>query len=188
MNQLSIKNGVVIAVILLFISVSVIPSTGTTDVKQDNHSFLNYSSPISPPSSGLIYIVPPIVNWYKYREYIPTYKMVENWNNKPFPNITLMYIGSGIGFRPKMNVSVIVYAMLPDNPEKVNVYSNGDYYDTIYPEFFGPISLRRYKLFYNEKGFHRLTFIAGDNSSSLDIDVQIGFRGFIKHILPYLIK
>ena len=97
-----------------------------------------------------------------------------------------MYIGCGIGFRPNMYVAVIVFARTPGNPGKVNVYSDGEYYDTIYPEFWGPISSRRYVLFYYEKGFHSLTFIAGDNSSKLDIDVQIGFNGFFRNILPYL--
>ena len=186
MNNL-IKKGVVVAVILLFVSVSVFPSTAQE--KQDVPLLsLNYSSSIGPPKSGLYYVVPPIKNWLKYGIWLTDFELIKEWSNKPFTNTTLMYIGSGIGSRPRMNTSVWVYASSPGHPSKVNVFSDGEYYDTIYPRFFGPISTRRYVLYYYEKGFHSLTFVTGDNSSRLDIDVQIGFRGFIKHIFPYLIK
>ncbi len=183
----SIKKGVVVAVILLFISVSVIPSTAQE--KQDVTLLpLNYCSSIFPPKSGLYFVVPPIKNWLKHGIWFTAIELIKEWSNKPFTNTTLMYIGSGIGFRPFMNLTIRVYSYYPGNPSRVDVYSDGEYYDTIYSKWpGGPMSLRVYDLFYYEKGFHRLTFISGDNSSILDIDVQIGFRGFIKHILPYLI-
>lgn len=144
-------------------------------------------SPLTPPKPGLIYITPPIINWFKYGEYLPSYEWIKHWDSKPFPNLTLMYIGSGIGSRPNLYVAVIVFARTPGNPGSVNVFSDGEYYDTIYPEFWGPISSRRYILFYYEKGFHSLTFIAADNSSRVNIDVQVGFNGFFTNILPYLL-
>jgi hypothetical protein len=97
-----------------------------------------------------------------------------------------MFIGSGIGIRPCRFATIWVWAMTPC-PSSINVYSDGAYYDTIYPLFLGPISARFYPLNYYEKGFHTLTFVAADNSSHVEVDVQIGPSGFIKNILPYLL-
>ena len=98
-----------------------------------------------------------------------------------------MIIGGGIGFRPYLNSTIRIVSHYPGNPGSVDVYSDGVFYDTIYAKWVGgPMSRRVYDLYYYEKGFHRLTFIACDNSSRLDVDVQIGFNGFFTNILPYL--
>jgi hypothetical protein len=68
------------------------------------------------------------------------------------------------------------------------VYVDGEFYDTIYSFWHGgPICIRMYDLHYYLKGFHSLTFVAADNSTTLNIDVQIGLIGFTQHILPNLI-
>jgi hypothetical protein len=133
------------------------------------------------PSQGLYYYVSPfnIIN--------ETPKLLRDWNDKPFPNKTAMFIGGDVGILPFLNVSIVLSGMFPDLPGKLDVYSDGEYYDTLYPEFWGPISARFYLLFYYEKGFHTLQFVAEDNTS-LALDVQNGWRGFINNIFPYLIK
>jgi len=180
--------GVIVLFLLLAFAPSINANISKSIISSISSNSMSRTSPIYPPQSGLVYIVPPIVNWFKYGEYIPKYEMIENWGNKPFPHPIIMFIGSGIGFRPYMNVTIMVSAQRPNHPSEVDVYSDGKYYDTIYPRHLGPISIAYYKLFYYEKGFHTLMFIASDNSSSVDVDVQVGFRGFIKHILPYLIN
>ena len=99
-----------------------------------------------------------------------------------------MFIGSGIGFRPFMNITIRLWSHYPGCPGEVNVYVDGEFYDTIYSFWSGgPISVRMYDLHFYQKGFHSLTFVAVDNSTSLNMDVQIGPIGFTQHILTYLI-
>jgi len=132
------------------------------------------------PSQGL-YCVHPLC----FKESM--YTLLRDWGAKPFPNTTAMFVGGGIGFLPFLNLSIVLVGVSPDIPDKVEVYSDGHYYGTLYPLFWGPISARFYHLWYHEKGFHSLTFVA-ENFTSLRLDIQIGFHGFVHHIIPYVMK
>ncbi|MCU0849808.1 MAG: hypothetical protein MUC80_00850 [Candidatus Thermoplasmatota archaeon] len=139
------------------------------------------------PSQGLYYYVSPFINNLINKIPYGHFKLLRDWKNKPFSNTTAMFIGGGIGICPFLNITIQLSAMYPDLPSKLDVYSDGVYYDTLYPEFWGPISIRYYELYYYEKGFHHLLFVAEDNMS-LALDVQIGFFCFIDNILPYQFK
>ena len=142
-------------------------------------------SSIELPESSLIYIEAPLLDLSINHT---IYHWIKSWSGKPFPRNTLMFIGSGVGFRKHMCVRIYVFAHCPACPSKLDVYSDGEYYDTIYSDFWGPISSRRYPLDYYEKGFHTLTYVYGkNNSSGEELDVQIGFKGSLLNILPYLI-
>jgi len=144
-------------------------------------------SPLKAPKSGLYNFIPPIINYFKYGIFRSSTEILRDWSDKSFTNTTLMIIGSGIGFRPNLNCTIWIYSHVPC-PGKVHVYLDGEFYDTIYAHWpGGPMSRRVYDLHYYEKGFHRLTFIAGDNSSSVNMDVLVGFKGFLTNILPYLL-
>ena len=157
------------------------------------NSTLVYSEPISsnpliPIDSGLYRFRSPIVNYYKYGEFFSSIELLRDWSSKSFTNTTLMFIGGGIGFLPFMNMTIRLWSYYPGCPGKVNVYVDGEFYDTIYSFWHGgPICVRMYDLHYYLKGFHSLTFVAADNSTTLNIDVQIGPIGFTQHILPNLI-
>jgi len=169
--------GSIIAVTILII-VS-IPIGICSDGKPDSYN----TNPLIPLNSGLYQITPPIINYFKYGEFLSSIELLRDWSSKSFTNTTFMFIGGGIGFRPYFNVTIRLWSHYSGHPSKVHVYIDGEFYDTLYPFWpGGPISMRAYDLHYYEKGFHRLRFVAGDNS-----DVQIGYRGFRQHILPYLI-
>lgn len=156
------------------------------EITIDEYGYEDFNSIIYLPKSSLIYIEAPFINLSLNNT---NYYWVKDWSDKPFPRNTLMFIGSGVRLRPCMFVRICVYAEWPDWPTKIDVYFDGNYYDTITGEHYGPINIYRYPLDYYEKGFHTLTYVPDeDNSSSDELDVQIGFRGFIKHILPYLMK
>jgi len=192
MKDYWLKKGLVVSVILLFIGVAIAPSINFTVVKasSDNdlvevttqkQSGVSTKFKLEFPGQGLYGVFPRrILNYVLY-------ELLKDWNNKPFPNITAMFIGGGVGVLPFLNISIVLSGMYPELPGKLDVYSDGKYYDTLYPEFWGPISARFYQLFYYEKGFHSLKFVAEDNTS-LNLDVQIGWNGFLNNIFPYLIK
>ena len=147
------------------------------------------SNLFSPLNSGLYQVTPPIINYFKYGEFFSSIELIRDWRGKSFTNTTFMFIGGGIGFRPYFNCTIQIWSHVFGHPSKVHVFIDGEFYDTLYPFWpGGPISIRAYNLYLYEKGFHRLTFVANDNSSCLDIDVQIGVRGFVQHILPYLLN
>ena len=182
MNKKILIGSIIAVAILVLVSIPIC-------VSSDGKSNPINTNPLIPPDSGLYYVTPPIQNWFKYGIYQKSYEVIKKWGDKPFSNTTLMFIGSGIGFRPSLNTTIVICSYYPDNPSKLNVYSDGEFYETIYAKWTGgPICLRKYYLHYYEKGFHRLRFVAGDNSTHVDIDVQIGFREFTQHILPYLIN
>ena len=146
------------------------------------------ASPLIPPKSGVYRFILPIINYYRYGDFFSSMEVLQDWSEKSFTNTTLMVIGGGIGFRPNLNLTIRIVSHYPGNPGKVHAYLDGVFYKTIYPKWVpGPMSRRVYDLHYYEKGFHRLTFIAGDNSSSVNMDVLVGFRGFLTNILPYLL-
>ena len=145
-------------------------------------------TPFETPTSTLLYILPPIVTKITESPYALSYP-IKIWDDKPFPYPTLMYFGSLVGLRPKMPVTIWVSTHELSAPDEVDVYSDDEYYDTVTGVKFGPISFVYYPVNYLEKGFHRLKFVPdGNESACLEIDVQIGFRGFTKNIFPYLIK
>lgn len=185
------KKILVIGIILLFIGVAVAPCINQSVVKasQDDdlvevtthkQSGISTEFKLGFPTQGLYYVFPLLIF------YEDLFKPLRDWTNKPFPNTTAMFIGGGIGICPFLNVSIVLYAYSPGNPDKLDVYSDGKYYDTLYPKFW-VIDICIYLLFYYEKGFHSLKFVAEDNTS-LTFDVQIGWNGFIHNILPYLLK
>lgn len=131
---------------------------------------------LSKPSSGLFYVVRPLITRFTN---IPHIKM-KDWNDKPFPYTTLMWIGNGIGIRPRMPLLIVLFGSPMYRMTGVSLYSDGELYSS-WP--LGPI----YMFAYYEKGFHHLEFVPeGLESETLEIDVQIGFNGFFKNILPYL--
>ena len=146
------------------------------------------SSPLEYLNSGVYLVTPPIINYFKYGEFFSSIELLRDWSGKTFTNATFMFIGGGIGYRPNFNITIRICSYYPGNPSKVHVYIDGEFYDTLYPYWpGGPICRRAYDLYYYEKGFHSLSFVAGDNSSRLDIDVLVGFNGFFRNILPYLV-
>jgi len=196
--MMEMKKTLVIGVILLFIGVTIAPSINQSVVKasQDDdlekvttqkQKDISTEFKLESPDQGLYYYVSPFFNNLKNGIPYSYSKLLRDWKDKTFLNTTAMFIGGGVGIIPFYNVSIVLSGMYPDLPGKLDVYSDGVYYGTLYPEFWGPISARFYHLFYYEKGFHSLKFVAEDNTS-LTLDVQIGWNGFINNIFPYLIK
>jgi hypothetical protein len=194
--MMELKKILALGAILLFIGVAVAPNINFNVVKASNDNDIvevttQKQSDVSGhlrlgfPSQGLYYYVSPFINNLTNGIFYPDYKLLRNWIVKPFPNVTAMFIGS-VGFLSFYNVTIVLEAHDPIY-SKVDVFSDGEYYNTLYPKFYGPISSRHYYLFYYEKGFHSLKFITEDNTS-LTLDVQIGWNGFINNIFPYLIK
>ncbi len=180
-----------VGIILLFIGVTIAASINFNTVKASTcddlvevtthkQSGISTEFKLGFPTQGLYYVFPLLIF------YEDLFKPLRDWTNKPFPNTTAMFIGGGIGICPFLNVSIVLYAYSLGYPDKLDVYSDGKYYDTLYPKFLFP-SICFYFLFYYEKGFHSLKFVAEDNTS-LTLDVQIGWNGFTDNILPYLLK
>jgi hypothetical protein len=191
------KKILVIGIILLFIGVSFAPCINQSVIKASTdddliEAVIQKQSDVSThfklefPGQGLYYYISPFINNITNGIPYAFNKLLRDWNTKPFPNTTAMFIGSGVGVIPFYNVTIVLEAHDPIYT-KIDAYSDGVYYDTLYPKFYGPISSRRYYLFYYEKGFHHLLFVAEDNTS-LVLNIQIGFRGFLNNIFPYLIK
>ncbi len=196
--MMELKKILALCIIVLFIGVTSAPSitqSVVTAYQEDDHvevttqrkSDVSTIFKLDFPSQGLYYYVSPFINNLINKIPYGHVKLLRDWKNKSFSNTTAMFIGSGIGICPFLNITIQLSAMYPDLPSRLDVYSDGAYYNTIYPEFWGPISIRYYELYYYEKGFHHLLFVAEDNMS-LALDVQIGFYGFIDNILPYLFK
>lgn len=147
----------------------------------DNRSLLSNFS------SALIYIVPPLIAKITG---VP-YRLVRNWNDKPFPHPTLMFFGSYISIRPKIGVTYYVISFSSTPPEKVEMFSDNSSYATLNGISIPPIHPIEtfYPFYYTEKGFHHLKFIPdGNESATVYVDFQVGFKGFTKNILPYLFQ
>ena len=167
-----------VCIVLLFLAIVVAPTQAIheQDVKDAANQQLSGLSNFNLLNlhQGLYYMAP----------HSP-YKLLRDWTNKSFPQTTLMFFGSGIGIFHFLNLS-IAFVSAPDQyPSRIDVYCDGAYYTTLYPEFWGPISVRFYQLYYHEKGFHSLKFVANDNTTKF-LDVQVGWNGFIDNILPHL--
>ena len=146
-------------IVILLIGITIAPSINQSVVKaSSDKSFIETITKkqlsdslkfhLNLPNQGLYFYVSP------YNIIIKKPRLLRDWSDKPFPNTTAMYIGGGIGILPSLNISVTLSTEVPDFPRKIDVYSDGEYYNTLYPEPWGPISVRLYILFYNEKGFH----------------------------------
>jgi len=133
-------------------------------------------------TSGLYYVFP------RFAEKILPMCLLRNWEDKPFPYPTFMFVGNGVGFRPSRDVRFAVYSRDVSPPQTVVMYCDGTYYATLTPVHGMIISLCYYCFTFTEKGFHHLTFIPeGNESDILEIDFQVGMHGFREHILPYLL-
>jgi len=180
------KKAIVFGVVLLFFCTLVpLNASAQTMVIQPSRSG---GSPLQGPDSGLFLIYPPIparLGW------IPTLSFIQDWSDKPFSNTTLMFIGSGVGFRPLIPVQFILYSFEDPAPEKVQVYLDGDSFVTLRGISIPPTHplVTMYGFSFSKKGFHHLKFVPDDNeSATVYIDIQVGVQGFTKNILPYLHK
>jgi hypothetical protein len=191
------KQILVLSILFLFIGIAIAPSINISVVKasddndlvevtNERQSDISTEYKLAFPTQGLWYYVSPFFNYLKNGISYGYLKILRDWNGKSFPNTTVMLIGGGVGVIPCYNVTIVIKVQHPF-PSKIDVYSDGEYYITIYPRFCGPISVRQYIVYYYEKGFHHLLFV-GDDNTSLSLDVQIGWNGFIHNILPYLLK
>lgn len=140
------------------------------------------NTPFETPKSTLLYVLPPIVTKmmnYPYTVCIP----VKDLDDIPFPYPTEIFFGSLIGLRPNIDVTIWVSTHESVPPDKVDVYSDDEYYDTVTGVKLGPISMVYYPVNYSEKGFHHLKFVPdGNESASLEINVQIGLKGIIGNV------
>lgn len=141
-----------------------------------NVTAANNDTPFETPTSTLRYVLPPIITKITASPYILSYP-VKIWDDNPFPYPTLMYFGSFVGFRSNIHVTLWVSAHEFGAPDEVDVYSDDEYYDTVTGVKLGPISFVYYPVNYSGKGFHHMKFVPdGNESASLEIDVQIGFK------------
>lgn len=186
-----LKAGVILGIAALLLStivpvnasVNKMPSIAQQSFLETN-SCLDNESLLVCPSSGLYYVVPPLMARITN---IP-FRQVRDWNAKSFPHATLMFFGSCISIRPRMGVSYFLLSQSPTPPESVEVFSDNETYATLTGFKLGPISLTIYPFYYTEKGFHHLKFVPdGNESACIEIDFQVGFNGFFRNILPHLI-
>jgi len=191
------KKAVVVGIVMLFFFVLLPLNTTAQDISTEmSDPLLSVSmksnaretseSPLLCPGSGLYLAFPPFL---VKRGWAPWYTQVRDWSNKPFPNETLMFIGSGVGFRPQVPVIFILLSFADPAPETVQVYLDGDEYVSLKGISIPPIhpTFTLYAFSCTKKGFHHLKFVPDDNeSAALSRDLQVGFRGFTENILPYL--
>ena len=112
-----------------------------------------------------------------------------NWENKQFPNTTIMFFGSICSIRPRIGIQFSIFSYSTDPPKKVEVFCDNDNktYATLKGISIPNVPITFYPFYYTKKGFHHLKFIPdGNESACLDIDFQVGFKGFLNNILPYI--
>ena len=143
----------------------------------------NNESPLVCPSSALIYIVPTVMARLSGKPY----RLVRNWENKEFPNTTIMFFGSICSLRPRIGIQFSVFSLSTDPPKKVEVVCDNKTYATLKGISIPNFPITFYPFYYTKKGFHHLKFIPdGNESACLNIDFQVGFQGFSNNILPYI--
>ena len=186
MSKSFLKAGLAVFVVALFLLTTMpvnasIPETNDVN-KQKLYLVDNPNEPVNDdfwvnkPSSGLFYVVRPLITRLTNVPYIK----IRDWSDKPFPIPTRMLFGNGISIRSKLPVIFVLMASPLYRMTRVEFYSDGELYGSW---SLGPI----YFFVYYEKGFHHLEFIPeGLESETLEMDVQIGFNGFVENILPYL--
>ncbi|UCD14643.1 MAG: hypothetical protein JSW60_04275 [Thermoplasmatales archaeon] len=193
-SKKSIKAGVALFTIVMFLS-TVIPVNASfqtspfmfqqASFKNDVYTTENFDneSPLVCPSSALIYVVPPIIA----RITGVPYRLVRDWKNKQFPNTTIMFFGSLVSIRPRTGIVYSVISYSEDPPKKVELICDNKTYATLKGFSFPNLPITIYPFYYTKKGFHHLKFVPdGNESACLDIDFQVGFKGFLNNILPYL--
>jgi len=186
-NRIFLKAGVTVFIVIFFLLTSIPVNASTPDISSMISYVVNDNSnePLDDgfwrdvPSSGLIYVgFPLFVKILGGGGYYPI--SIADWSSKPFHRPTIMWIGSGIGLLPGLPVFMLL--RIEDHGFiKIDLYSDGEFYTTLTGiNFLVPVV-------YNQKGFHHLKFVPeGFESETLEIDVQIGFNGFVENILPYL--
>lgn len=193
--KIKIKAALAIFIVLLFLF-TVVPVNATNPVISSkttipcvNTQLLyptenNNESPLVFPGSSLIYVKPTIMASLTGSPY----RLVRNWENKPFSNTTIMFFGCLSSIRPRMGIHFYIISYSTNPPKKVEVVCGNKSYATLrgFSIPGNPITL--YPFYYSKKGFHHVKFIPdGNESASVNIDFQLGFRGFLKNILPHLI-
>jgi hypothetical protein len=144
---------------------------------------LNNDSMLICPGSELLYIFSPIAARITGKPY----RLVRNWENKQFPNTTIMFFGCLSSIRPRVGIQFSIMCYSENPPEKVEIVCDNKSYATIKGFSFSQIPITYYPFYYTKKGFHHLKFIPdGNESACLDVDFQVGFKGFVKNILPHL--
>ena len=193
-----LKEAITICAVALFLLTTVPASASIQDVDSvvqqslmKTYAFFPASadneSLLSNFSSALVYIVPPRIAQITG---VP-YRLVKDWNDKPFPHPTLMFFGSSISIRPKIGVTYYILSFSSIPPEKVEMFSDNTSYATLsgFSIPFNNPFVTLYPFYYSEKGFHHLKFIPDGNESAIvHLDIQVGLKGFIKNILPYLFQ
>jgi len=187
-NNVILKAGISIFVVVLFLLMAVPANASVQKISSEDKQKLvvkndNSNEPLNDdfwkftPSSGLFYAGFPLIARILHNAPYYPIQMVD-WSDKTFPRPTLVWLGSGIGVRPTMPIAFI---LMGEPFGDVELYSDGELYATIR----GMNAM--YIVVYQQKGFHHLKFVpVGFESDTLEIDIQVGFNGFIKNILPYL--
>ena len=189
------KKAMVVGIVMLFFCMLVPLSASANNVDSvllkpqlitSKISGLSSDVPLMGPGSGLFIIFPPLL---ARKGRLPSVSMIRDWSKKSFPNTTLMFIGSGVGMRPLVPVGFLLLSRADPAPKKVHVYTDGTSFAVLsgisFPFLHPQITL--YGFSYSKKGFHHLRFVPDNNeSAALFIDIQVGFQGFTKNILPYL--
>ena len=92
-----------------------------------------------------------------------------------------------MSIRPGLGAFYWLISRSPSPPEVIEIFSDNESYTEVTGFKLGPISLTFYPFYYSEHGFHHLRIVPdGNESASLEVDFQVGFYGFVEHILPYL--
>jgi hypothetical protein len=190
-----LKKGITICAVALFLLTTVSANASIQEADSVTQplikTYARFPAPIdnrsllSNFSSALIYVVPLLIAKITG---VP-YRLVRNWNDKPFPHPTLMFFGSYISIRPKIGVTYYVLSFSSTPPEKVEMFSDNSSYATLNGISIPPSQpiVTLYPFYYTEKGFHHLKFVPdGNESAAVYLDIQVGFKGFTKNILPYL--
>jgi len=135
------------------------------------------------PSSALIYLVPTVVARLTGKPYI----LLRNWEGKQFPNTTIMFIGRICSIRPLIGIQYSIFSYSMNPPKKVEVVCDNKTYATLKGFSIPNVPITYYPFYYTKKGFHHLKFVPdGNESACINIDFQVGFKGFLNNILPYI--
>ena len=106
------------SIVILFIGLALAPSlhanisrgSELVEITTDIYGNEEFGRKLHLPDSSLIYIEAPFLNFSLNNT---RYYELKDWIDKPFPRVTLMFIGSVVGLRPRMFVRIYVYASVP---------------------------------------------------------------------------
>lgn len=149
------------------------------------------------PKPGMYWMCSPFIRQHFDKV---SYVLINEWQNKSFPNLTVMQIGyvmqhPGILFcimamnstEPSIEPSIY--------PHYIDVYIDGVVRATLNPvpirNQFGKVMYYIYLFVHTDRGFHHITFTPMNETGHFDgpdlyYDAQIGWNGFFQHIYPYL--